>query len=93
LTNLIIFNIIGVGFGFVPWQIVWLHVFQEFAHEYGRLRALGDQKSAKIILPELRILASALRERAEYFSLAHLFLMDLRTQFPSLHDEPGIFLT
>ncbi|KDQ21868.1 hypothetical protein BOTBODRAFT_26275 [Botryobasidium botryosum FD-172 SS1] len=69
---------------------LWMRVFQEFAHEYERLHALGDQKSAKVILPELKVLALALKEQATSFFLASALLADLRTQFPSLHKEHGI---
>ncbi|KDQ16488.1 hypothetical protein BOTBODRAFT_30819 [Botryobasidium botryosum FD-172 SS1] len=71
--------------------LVEARIFQVFASEYDRLHALGDTQRAKVILPELKVLALMLREHTKHFSLAKLALAVLKGMFPSLRGEPGIF--
>ncbi|KDQ21871.1 hypothetical protein BOTBODRAFT_215701 [Botryobasidium botryosum FD-172 SS1] len=72
--------------------VIWARVFREFGREFDRLKDAGELEKARMeILPELKTLARAIRDRIPYFPLARVFIADLRKQFPSLLEEPGVF--
>jgi len=81
-----------MGGSVIP-TLVPARIFQVFADEHYRLCNLGDLERARILIPELKILSSTIREQAEYFPLAKMPLSRLKKLFPSLRDEPGLFST
>jgi len=71
--------------------VTWTRMFRMFGFEYNRLLAEGDSEGAQLIIPDLKVLSRVIRERAKYFKLANIMIEALKSQFPSLHDELGIF--
>jgi len=71
--------------------VTWMRMFREFGNEYDRLVAAREYERARLIIPELKVLSRAIRERAAYFSFAHAIIEELKSEFPSLHRDLGIF--
>ncbi|KDQ05829.1 hypothetical protein BOTBODRAFT_182176 [Botryobasidium botryosum FD-172 SS1] len=56
--------------GWVIPTMVTARIFQVFAEEYERLHTLGDTERARVLLPELKILATTIREQIMHYPLA-----------------------
>ncbi|KDQ05863.1 hypothetical protein BOTBODRAFT_39917 [Botryobasidium botryosum FD-172 SS1] len=75
--------------GWVIPTMVTARIFQVFAEEYERLYALGDIEGARVLLPELKILAQTIKEQITHYPLAKVPFGRLKKHFPSLFTQPG----
>ncbi|KDQ10787.1 hypothetical protein BOTBODRAFT_473616 [Botryobasidium botryosum FD-172 SS1] len=71
--------------------VAWARIFRVFATEYERLIAVGDDEKAQLIIPELKVLSKALRQRAATSGMTRAVIAGLKAKFTSLQHENGMF--
>jgi len=76
---------------FMYLALIWTRTFSVFGAEYNRLLAMGDHGMARLIMPELKVLLRALREKAAFSPTADAMITGLKSEFPSLRSELGTF--